>query len=171
MIECGLLHVHFSPRTNNTEMDTLIMGFEITPATPRHSHSLILQQLLGGKHGTVMGGRRLLHNNHHQQQQQQPPPTTTASSISGERVARWLRRTAPGVECRDGLGRSALALAAMQGDAPAAEALLAAGYDPDGPDGNRLSPLSYAAWKGPVWLVRCVVLVYVLVYCACVLGG
>lgn len=53
-----------------------------------------------------------------------------------------------GAECRDGLGRSALAVVAMQGDAPAAEALLEWGYDPNGPDGNHLSPLSYAAWKG-----------------------
>ena len=103
------------------------------------TRSLILQQLLGSNRGKG-GGRRPQHaltNN-----------SKTTTPASGERVARWLRRTAPGVECRDGLGRSALALAAMQGDAPAAEALLAGGYDPNAPDGNRLSPLSYAAWKG-----------------------
>ena len=82
------------------------------------------------------------------QQQDHPTRTQATNPASGERVRRWLRRTVGGVECRDGLGRSALALAAMQGDAPAAEALLQAGYDPDGPDGNHLSPLSYAAWKG-----------------------
>lgn len=70
-------------------------------------------------------------------------------------MRRWLLRAAAGVECRDALGRSALALAAMQGDAPAAEALLQWGYDPNWPDGNHLSPLSYAAWKG-AWAVACV---------------
>lgn len=69
-------------------------------------------------------------------------------------MSRWLKRTAPGVECRDGLGRSALALASMQGDAFAAGALVAAGYNVNGVDGNHLSPLSYAAWKGHADAVR-----------------
>lgn len=69
-------------------------------------------------------------------------------------MSRWLKRTAPGVECRDGLGRSALALASMRGDAFAAGALLGAGYAVDGPDGNRLVPLSYAAWKGHADVAR-----------------
>ncbi|TFJ86432.1 hypothetical protein NSK_002089 [Nannochloropsis salina CCMP1776] len=104
------------------------------------------------------------------------PPSFASSSPSSSRrrrrggaatTRRYLQQTLPpsreraggrevlrAVECRDALGRSALAVAAMQGDEESVQVLIEDGYQVGAEDVHRLTPLSYAAWKGHAAVVE-----------------